>query len=169
MCRQTGERGLFIGHVILVGSVAAQVEIRVEGAYARFGKVAEALGEGHLAVVLAVVVGTVRFFAVGAVLALFDLEEVGVVFLLFPPVGVQALILVLAALRVRANEVVHLPVGAHLARVEESGGAPPEVLPVVRVDTDFAIVVVLAIRAPDRLEVEHIEIHINFVLFNQLD
>ena len=118
---------------------------------------------------LAVVVRTVRFLAVGAVLALLDLEEVRVVFLLFPPVRVQALILVLAALRVRANEVIHLPIGAHLARVEERGGAPPEVLPVVRVDADFPIVVVLAIRAPDGLEVEHIEIHINFVLFDQLD
>ena len=37
------------------------------------------------------------------------------------------------------------------------------------IDTDFTVVVILAIRAPNSLEVEHVEIHINNVLFNQFN
>ena len=68
--------------------------------------------------------------------------------------------------RVRAYEIVHLPIGTHLAGVYKSGRPPAEILPVVRVDTDFTVVVIFSIRAPDCLEVEHVEVHINVVLFN---
>lgn len=39
----------------------------------------------------------------------------------------------------------------------------------MRIDTNFTVVVILAIWAPDSLEVEHVEVHINFVLLNQHD
>ena len=60
-----------------------------------------------------------RLLAISTVLALLDLEEVRMIFLLLPAVRVHALVLIGAALGVRANEVVDLPVGAHLARVFE--------------------------------------------------
>ena len=47
---------------------------------------------------LTVEVGAVRLLAVGTVLALLDFEEVWVILLLFPAVGIRALILVWTAL-----------------------------------------------------------------------
>ena len=91
------------------------------------------------------------------------------VFLLLPSVRIQALILILATFGIRTNEVVNLPIGAHFTGVDESRRTPSEVLPVVRVDADFTVVVILAIGAPNCLKVEHIEVHINFVLFDQLN
>ena len=110
-----------------------------------------------------------RFLAIGAVLTALRLQEVRMVLLLLPTMAVEALVLVGAALLVRAYEVVHLPIGAHLALVGESGGAPPEVLPVVRIHTDFPVVVVLTVRAPNRLEQEHVEVHVNSIFLDQLD
>ena len=91
------------------------------------------------------------------------------VFLLFPAVREQALILILAALRVRAYEVVSLPVRAHFAGVQKYGRPPAKVLPIMGIDTDFTVVIILTIRTPNSLEVEHIEVHINNVLFNQFN
>ena len=39
----------------------------------------------------------------------------------------------------------------------------------MRIDTDFTVMVILTVRAPNSLEVEHIEIHINNVLFDQFN
>ena len=118
---------------------------------------------------LAVVVRTVRLLAVGPVLTLFHLQEVGVVLLLLPPVGVQALVLVRAALPVGADEVVYLPSGAHLAAIREDRGTPSVVLPVVRIHADLPVVVVLPIRTPHCLEQEHVKVHVDFIPFDQLD
>lgn len=68
---------------------------------------------------LAVIVGAVRLLAVGAVLTLLDLQEVRMVFLLFPAVRVGTLVLMCAPFRVRADEIVDLPVGTHFAIVLE--------------------------------------------------
>jgi hypothetical protein len=60
-------------------------------------------------------------------------------------------------------------VGTHLALVSEGGGPASEVLPVMSINADLAVVVILAVRAPDSLEKEHVEIHIDRVLLNQLN
>lgn len=75
----------------------------------------------------------------------------------------------LASLGVRADEVVNLPVRTHFARVEEHGGSSAKVLPIMGIDTDFTVMIILTIRAPNGLEVEHVEIHINNVLFDQFN
>jgi len=74
------------------------------------------------------------------------------VLLLFPAVRVKALILELAALTVRADDIVDLPFFAHLAVVGEDRWPSPVVLPVMCVDADLPVMVVLAIRTPDSLE-----------------
>ena len=37
------------------------------------------------------------------------------------------------------------------------------------VDADLAVVVILAVWAPDCLEVEHVEVHVDRILLNELD
>lgn len=115
------------------------------------------------------VVRAVRLFAVGAVLTLLRLQEVRVVFLLLPPVTVSALVLIRATLLVRADKVVHLPVRTHLALVSECGGSSAEVLPIMSVHADLAVVVVFSVRTPHCLKQEHVEVHVDMVLFDQLD
>ena len=118
---------------------------------------------------LAVVVRAVRLFAVCPVLALLHFHEIRVVLLLLPSMGIRALVLVGAAFPVRADEVVHLPVRTHLAAVNEGRGAPSVVLPVVSIHTYLPVVVVLAIRTPNSLEEEHVEVHVNIIFFDQLN
>lgn len=59
------------------------------------------------------VIRAVRFLTVCAMLALFNLQEVWVILLFLPAMGVEALVLIGAPFRVRAYEIVHLPVGTH--------------------------------------------------------
>ena len=115
------------------------------------------------------VVRTVGFHTVGTVLTGFGFEEIRMVFLLLPAVGERTVILVGAALRVRANEVVDMPLGAHLARVRENGWFAAEILPVMCIYAYFSVVIILAVGAPDSLKVEHVEVHINFILLNHLN
>ena len=44
-----------------------------------------------------------------------------------------------------------------------------EILPVVGVHAQLAVVVVLPVRAPHSLEVKHVEVHINLILLNHLN
>jgi len=98
---------------------------------------------------VAVVVGTVRLLAVGAVLASLNFDKIRVILLLLPAVRIWTLVLIWATFPIGANEVVHLPVRAHFARVHEHGGSASVVLPVVGINTNLTVVVVLAIRTPD--------------------
>lgn len=78
----------------------------------------------------------------------------------------HALILIYTALLVRAYEIVNLPIWAHFTRVHEDGGSAAEILPVMSIDTDLSVVVILSVGAPNCFEVEHIEVHVNFILFD---
>lgn len=138
------------------------------GAHPRLREEFEPFGERHEPIEVTVVVRAVGFLAVGAVLALLDLELFRVILLLLPAVRKHALVLVGAALRVRSDRFVHAPVGAHLALVDKCGRPATEVLPVVGVDADFAVVVIFPIRTPHSLEVEHVEVHVYLVLLDQL-
>lgn len=166
---KAGEGSLLVRHKILFSTVALYVKVGLEGSDARLREKVEPFGDGGLPVILTMIVRTVRLLAVGAVLTLLCLEEIRVVLLFLPPVTVHALVLIGTALLIRADEVVDLPVGAHLALVSESGGAPTEVLPVMRVHTDFPVVVVLPVRTPNCLEQEHVIVHIDFVLLDELN
>ena len=57
----------------------------------------------------------------------------------------------------------------HFALIRESRGPAPEVLPVMSIHADLAVMVILAVGAPHSLEEEHVEIHIDRVLLDQLD
>jgi len=114
-------------------------------------------------------VRAVRFAALLAVLALFELEEVGVEFLLLPPMRVGAHVLEGAAFGVGGYEIVSLPGGAHLMLVREDGGLPTVVLPVMCIETDLPIMVIIAVGAPHCLEVVHVKVHVNRITLNQLN
>ena len=81
------------------------------------------------------------------------------ILLFFPAVAGTAPIFILATIRIRSDEVIDLPVLAELLLVREYLRLAAKVLPVVSIDTPFFIMIV-APRAPYRLEVEHVEIWI---------
>ena len=166
---QRGERCLLVGHIALFSTIAGYIKVRLYARDARLGKEFEPLGQGHLTVVVTVIVRTVLLFAICAMLTLFHLQEVRMVFLLFPTMGVRALILIGTTFSVGANEIVHLPAWTHLTGVREHGWATPVVLPIVRIDTHLPIVIVFSVRAPHGLEDEHVKVHINLMLFYKLD
>lgn len=141
----------------------------MEGTDSSFWEKSEPFGQWDLSVIVTVIVRAVRFFAVGSMLTLFNFEEVWMIFLLLPAMRVQALILIRTPFRVRAYKVVNLPVWTHFARVKERRRPATEVLPVVCINTDFTIVIILSVGAPDSLEVEHVKIHIDLILLYQLD
>lgn len=114
------------------------------------------------------VVRAVGLAAVLPVLALFRFEELWMVFLLLPAVGVLTLVLVGTAIMIRGDEVARLPVGAHLGLVSEDAGLSSVVLPIVGINTDLSVMVVLPIWAPDSLEMEHVEVHVDLHLLDQL-
>ena len=166
---QRAEGGLLVRHILLPRAVAPQVKVALERLDPGLRKVFEALGKGVLPVMFTVEVRTMRLFAIGSVLALLHFKEVWVVLLLFPAVRVHTLVLIGAALRVRTDKVVDLPVLAHFARIHEHAGPAPVVLPVVRVHADLPVVVVLPVGAPDCFEEEHVEVHIDIVFLDQLN
>ena len=90
------------------------------------------------------------------------------VFLFLPTMGKLALVLIRTAFRVRCDEIICLPIRAHLAWIRENWRPPSIVLPIVGVNAYFTIMVVLAVGTPDCFEVKHVEIHVNFVVLNQL-
>lgn len=79
--------------------------------------------------------------------------------LLLPSVTKPAPILVFAPVGVRSNEVFDFPVGAEFPVVLIDVWLASEVLPVVGVDTAL-LIVVLAPRTPNRLEVKHVEVRV---------
>lgn len=81
------------------------------------------------------------------------------ILLFFPAVAGTAPIFILTTIRIRSDEVIDLPVLAELLLVGEYLRLAAKVLPVVSIDTPFFVMVV-APRAPYRLEVEHIEVWI---------
>ena len=91
------------------------------------------------------------------------------VFLFLPSMGKLALVLIRTALRVRSDEIVRFPIRAHFARIRENWGPSPIVLPIVCVNAYFSVVVVLTVGTPDCLEVEHVEIHVNLIVLDQLN
>ena len=115
------------------------------------------------------VVRAVLLLAGDTVLALLDFQEVRMVLLLFPAMRVGTLVLIGTSFCVRANEVVHLPARAHFARVSEHRGTPPVVLPIVRIHAYLSVVVILTIRTPHCLKYEHVEVHVNRMLLDELD
>ena len=114
------------------------------------------------------VVGAMWFGASLAMLALLDLQKVWMIFLLLPSMRVLTLVLIRATFGVWCYEAVSLPIWAHFTRISKDRGLPPVVLPVVCIYAHLAIVVVFTVGAPDRLEMEHIEVHVYIIILNEL-
>lgn len=65
--------------------------------------------------------------------------------------------------------MLRVPVLAHLFRIVEDCRFPSVILPIVGVDTDVSLVVVLSVGAPDCFEMKDVEVHIWLKLFYQFD
>ena len=116
-----------------------------------------------------VVVGTVGLGAASAMLTLLKLEEVRVIFLFLPSMRSFTHVLQLTTINVSSNEIVRFPIIAHLWLVGEYWRLSSVVLPIMGVHTYLPVVVIVSVRAPDSLEMVHIEVHVNFIIFNQLN
>jgi hypothetical protein len=101
-------------------------------------------------------------------LAFLSLEEFRMVLLLLPSVRLPTLVHILTAIRIRCNDAVSVPLGAHFGRVGKQRRLAPVVLPVMRIDTCLAFVIVLAVRTPNGLEVIKVKVHVDLKLLDQL-
>jgi len=90
--------------------------------------------------------------------AFVNAEIVRMVFLFFPAMAVAAPILQPAPIIIREQVLFCVPVLALLFRIVELERFSPEILPIMRVHTDFAFVVFVGEGAPDCLKVEHVEV-----------
>ena len=91
------------------------------------------------------------------------------VLLFLPAVRIGTQILIWAPLHVARNEIARFPLGAHFGRVREHRRSASIILPVMRIDANFAIVIIFSIRTPHRLEMIHVKVHVNIVQFNHID
>ena len=89
------------------------------------------------------------------------------ILLLLPSMRVLTLILIRATFSVWCYEAVSLPIWAHFAWVCEHWWLTAIVLPVVSIHTRLAIVIIFTVRTPHSFEVEHVEVHVNFIIFNK--
>jgi len=94
---------LFICHIIQVAPVLGQVKVSVKTMSPALREVAEPRRWLSPPVLLGVVVGAVGLGAPQPMLAFFELEEVRMVLLLFPPMRGPAHILELATIHVSSN------------------------------------------------------------------
>lgn len=133
------------------------------------GEVTEPARSCSSAILLWVVVGAVRLSAASAMLTLLKLEEVRMILLFFPSMRGLAHILQLAPIYVSSNKIIRLPTIAHLWLVSEYWWLPPVILPIMSIHAHLPVVVIVSVRAPDSLEVIHVEVHVNLVVFNQLN
>ena len=152
--------------MVLFSTITIKVEIRLKTCDACFREVSELLGNRKLTVGVTVVIRAVWFLAVRAMLTLLYLEEVWVVLLLLPAMWVEALVLIGTPLWIRADEIVHLPVWTHFTWVEEHRRTAPEILPIMSIYAYLTIVVIFAIGAPNSLEMKHVEVHVDIILFD---
>ena len=114
------------------------------------------------------VVWAVWFGASLTVLAFFNLKEVWMIFLFLPAMRILALVLIRASFCIWCYEIISLPIWAHFTWISEDWWLPSVVLPVVGIYAHLTIVVVFTVRAPDRLEMEHIEVHVYIIILNEL-
>jgi hypothetical protein len=82
-----------------------------------------------------VVVGTVRLLTIKPLSASMDLIVKRMILLLLPPMRELAPVLILAAIRICLHKVLRLPLRALLPLIVKNMRFPPEILPVVGVDT----------------------------------
>ena len=126
--------------------------------------------DSHL--VLRVIVRTVLLLAVGDAVTGCDFVVVRVVLFLLPPVTIEAAILKITAVTVVFGLLLRAPKAALLlGRIFVLVWLTPVVLPIVRV---FALISHVALDfvvegAPDRLEVEHVEIRVLLHPMQQID
>jgi hypothetical protein len=90
------------------------------------------------------------------------------ILLLLPTMTMLALELVRASIFVTANKLPRPPVVALILWVQVKLWLSSEVLPVMSIHTCISYMLALIVRAPHRLEMEHIEIKVFIKLINEL-
>lgn len=158
------ERGLLMHNAHV--SQYRDVIVCREGDRAGFREEPKPIVKGHFPVGLGMVVRAMGFLAIIPMQALLHLKELRVELLLFPPVAELALIVILAPVLIGGNEIFCVPILTDILGIAEYRGLPSIVLPVVSINTDVSLVIILSVRAPDRLKMEDVEVHIWFEFFN---
>lgn len=98
-----------------------------------------------------------------------DLEEVRMELLLLPPVAELTPVVILAPVFIGRNELLGMPVRAHVLAIGEDRRLAAVVLPVVGVNAHIPLMIILSVGTPYGLEVKDIEIHIGLELLYELD
>ncbi len=109
-----------------------------------------------------------RLLASVPVQALLQFEIVRVKLLLLPSMTVRASILQVAAIFIRGDKVLGVPILAHLHLVAKDRRLPSVVLPVVGIDADVSFMVVLSVGTPDCFKVKDVKIHVRLKFLYQL-
>jgi len=92
-----------------------------------------------------------------------------VILVLFPPMALVALLLKRTAILVIQDEISRFPVAARASVIGMKMGFSPVVLPIVCIDTEGFVMLGQVKRAPNCLEVEHVEVLVVLVVVNQVN
>lgn len=109
-----------------------------------------------------------RFLALIDLSARMHLVVQWVVLLFLPAMRELTPVLMLAPICICLNEVLRLPLRTLLLLILKDMRLSSEVLPVMSVDTGIPGVVCIAVRAPNSLEVEHVEVRIHLEFAQQI-
>lgn len=114
-------------------------------------------------------VRTMRLFTPISVQTLFQLEIVRMEFLFLPSMRIGTPVFKRASVFVTCDEILGLPILAHIFAVREYLGLPPVVLPVVCIYANIALMVIFPVRTPYCFKMKDIEVQVGFKFLNQLN
>lgn len=104
------------------------------------------------------IVRAMRFVALFSMLAWVQLIVFRMVLLLFPSVTLHASVFVWAAVFIIINKLSGSPIGTLIFRIDIKLRLSPKILPIMGEYALISLMVVLIVRAPDSLEMKHVEI-----------
>lgn len=145
---------LIMSHVAKVGHIVVRRERHGTG----FGEYLEPGGKELPSIELIVIVGTVGLGALLSVLAGVQLIVVWMILLLFPAMALGTTVLIWTPILIVIDELSATPVRALVLGVQVELILPSIILPIVSKDTLISLVVILIIRTPNCLEMEHVEV-----------
>ena len=133
-----------------------------------FREILKPSAQGVLPIRLIVIVRTMGFFASNSMETRFDFKEFRMKFLFLPSMAEGAFVFILTSIFIRCDEILSVPVDAHVFWVGKNWWFSSIVLPVMSINTYISFMVILSVRTPNSLKMEQVEIHIRLKFFNQL-
>ena len=165
-CRHTRYRGLFHHRVFLH---YWQIKVGWKTNFTSTRKYFENMMWVPSVLFLNVVVWAVRLDTWCAVIAFIRLIIIGMEFLLLPTMAETAFKLIWTALTITCDNISGRPVGAQFFGIREYLRFSPEILPIVRINANVPLMIILVIRTPNCFEMVQVEIGITSEIFNQFN